>query len=607
MQGYRGKLLIVNLTSGQITEQSLDESLARQFIGGSGLGVRLLYDKIDAQTDPLGVDNPLMFLTGPFAGTMVPTGSKMTVCAKSPLTGLLGYSTVGGHLGADIKFAGLDGIIFEGQSPKPVYLYVNDSEYELRDAAHLWGKDTEVVWETLKEETGHRNAGIARIGIAGENLVKYACIIVDHHRAAGRTGMGAVMGSKKLKAIVINGTDRKVPVTHPNELVELAKAMNADKSEDPTFTMYTDLGSSGYVDMASMMYGSMPARYYTVGEFDSYDVSGTSMKETILVGKTACYRCPIGCGRKIDIKEGKYATGEFSGPEYETMGSMGTLLLNNNLESIAFANKQLALFGIDSITGGNTIAFVYYLFSEGKITAKDIDGITPEWGEVDSALAFLEKIAKREGVGNDLAEGSLHFGKKHGVEELAVQMNGMEPAMHDPRGFSGLAITYATSPRGACHMTADMYNIQMGQIDESWDIESNDRFDNEADLVARVQNFRCITNSALTCNFYPIYGNEMANCLSLVTGWDITVEELKKTAERIFTLERLLNLKLGYNSKNEGLPKLLLQPLEGPTEEHVPDVEAHLDKWYEYRGWDRETGMPSPEQIKTLGLEDMTI
>ncbi len=606
MVGYRGRILHANLTNGATTVKSLNKRLMRQFIGGAGLGTRLLYDMIDSNTDPLGPENPLIFMTGPFTGTAVPTSGKSTFCARSPKTGLLGYSTVGGHFGADLKFAGYDGIVITGSSKEPCYLLVEDSDVEIRDARHLWGKDTEQVWNELKEETGHRVAGIARIGIAGENLVKYASIIVDHHRAAGRTGLGAVMGSKKLKAIVIHGSDRKIPVADDEELRKYATEMNTDSKEDPTFRMYSDLGTAGYTDMASLMYGSFPAGYYTVAGFDTYNLSGTSVKETILVGKTACFRCPIGCGRVVEIPEGKYKMEKFSGPELEVTGTMGSLLLNNNAEAVAYANMMLDLYGIDTISGGNTIAFAYYLFKEGKITAKDLDGISPEWGEVDSALALMAKIAKREGIGDVMAEGSLQFGERFGVAELAAQVNGLELPQHDPRGFSGLAAGYATSPRGACHMAADMYNVQMGQPNEAFGIESVDRFANEADLVAKHQDFRCMTNSAVICNFYPLDGAKLTKLLHLVTGWDISTEEVVMTGERIFTMMRLLNLKLGYSPKNEILPKMISKPLEGATEGHVPDIDEHLDKWYETRGWSRKTGRPSKKRLKVLGLETMT-
>ncbi|TFF92357.1 aldehyde ferredoxin oxidoreductase, partial [Candidatus Thorarchaeota archaeon] len=569
------------------------------------LATRMLYDMVDSGTDPLGPENPLIFMTGPFCGTMVPTGSKSTVCAKSPKTGLLGYSTVGGHFGADLKFAGFDGIIIHGQAPEPSYLLVDGSDDEIRSAKHLWGENTEDVWEILKEETGLRNPGIARIGVAGENLVKYASIIFDHHRAAGRAGMGAVMGSKKLKAVVVSGKDRKVPVAEPDGLQEYTKQLNADKKDDPTFRMYSDLGTAGYTDMASMLYGSMPAGYYTVSDFDTYNLSGTTMKESILVGKSACFRCPIGCGRVIEIEEGKYATGRFAGPEYEVTGTMGALLLNNDLESVAYANKQLDLLGLDTISCGNTIALAYYLVNEGKIEPKDLDGVHPEWGNIDAALQLMKKIAKREGIGDVMAEGSTQFGEKFGVAELAAQVNGLELAQHDPRGFSGLAITYTTSPRGACHMTADMYNVQMGQVNEPFEIDSEDRFANEAIITARHQNFRCVTNSAVICNFYPLDGNELLEMFKLVTGWDMDIEELKMAGERIFTLMRLLNLKLGYDVKGERLPAIVMKPLEGPTEEHVPDVDAQLDTWYDYRGWDRATGTPSNKVVKELGLADL--
>lgn len=605
MNGYRGKLLRVDLTNGSSAVTSLDEKMARAFLGGAGLAARLLYDMVDSQTDPLGPENPLIFMTGPFCGTMVPTGSKSTVCAKSPKTGLLGYSTVGGHFGADLKFAGYDGIVIRGKANEPSYLLVDGLDVEIRKAAHLWGKDTEIVWEALKEETGLRNPGVARIGIAGENLVKYASIIFDHHRASGRTGMGAVMGSKNLKALVAGGTDRKVPVADSEGLEEYAKKLNADKKEDPTFRMYSDLGTAGYTDMASMLYGSMPAGYYTVSDFDTYNLSGTTMKESILVGKTACFRCPIGCGRVIEITEGKYATGKFAGPEYEVTGTMGSLLLNNNLESVAYANKQLDLLGLDTISCGNTIALAYYLVSEGKIGPKDLDDISPEWGNIDGALQLIEKIAKRDGIGDVMAEGSSQFGERFGVANLAAQVNGLELAQHDPRGFSGLAITYTTSPRGACHMTADMYNVQMGQVNEPFEIESEDRFANEAVIAARHQNFRCVTNSAVICNFYPLDGHELLDMFRLVTGWDMDIEELRRAGNRIFTLMRLLNLKLGYDVKGERLPEIVMKPLEGATEGHVPDFSAQLDTWYEYRDWDRETGKPSDRALKDLGLSDL--
>ena len=606
MFGYRGKIVNVDLSNGSTSVTSLDEDLLRSFIGGAGLGARLLYDMIDSETDPLSPQNPLLYLTGPLCGTMAPTGSKSTFCSRSPKTGILGYSTVGGHLGADLKFAGYDGIIITGASEKPCYLLIENSDVEIRDANHLWGKNTEEVWEELKKETGHKNAGVARIGIAGENLVKYASIVVDHYRAAGRTGQGAVMGSKKLKAIVIHGTDRKVPVADDEGLRKVASEMNEDKKEDPTFRMYSDLGTAGFTDMASMMWGSLPAGYFTVSDFDTYNLSGTTVRETILVGKTACYRCPIGCGRVIEIPEGKYKMDKYAGPELEVTGTMGSQLLNNNVEAVAYANRRLNQLGIDTISGGNTIAFAYYLFNEGKISAEDLDGIAPEWGEVESAVKLAEKIAKREGIGDVMAEGSLVLGEKFGVPELAVQVNGLELPMHDPRGFSGHAIGFATSPRGACHMSADMYNVQMGQPNEAFKIESEDRFANEADLVARLQDFRALTNSSVLCNFYPANGHELLKLLQLATGWDIDIEELILTGERIFTMMRLLNLKLGYQTEKEGLPELILRPLEGATEGHVPDIEAQLKTWYEYRNWDRKSGKPPKDRLEKLGLGDLT-
>ncbi|TXT54393.1 MAG: hypothetical protein BAJATHORv1_70093 [Candidatus Thorarchaeota archaeon] len=605
MFGYRGKILTVDLTSEEISTTPLDEKQAREFIGGAGLACRILYDLIDENTDPLGPDNPLLFLTGPFCGTKVPTGSKASLCSRSPQTGLWLHSTFGGHLGADIKFAGYDGILIQGASKSPKYLLVEDDVVRIQDASHLWGTDTEVVWESLKKETGHKVAGIARIGVAGENLVKFASVVIDHHRAAGRGGLGAVFGSKKLKAIVVKGTDRKVPVADETGLNEYVTALNERKQEEVSFNLYSELGTAGFVDTATMMFGSMTAGYYQVPDFDAYNISGASVKESILVGKTACYRCPIGCGRVIKIDEGKYATGKFSGPELEVTGTMGIQLMNDDLHALAYASKQLDLLGMDFISAGNVVAFAYYLYNEGMITSDDLDGLTPQWGETDTALKLLDKIASREGVGDIMAEGSLAFGEKFGKVTLAAQVNGLDLPQHDPRGFSGMAIGYMTSPRGACHMTADMYNVQMGVSDESWGVVSEDRFENAAVITARQQDFRAITNSALICNFYPILGDELAELFKMVVGWDIPLDELKLTGERIFTLMRLFNLRFGYDTSNEFLPDIVMRPLEGQTEGFVPDTDAQLDAWYDYRNWDRTTGKPSDEKLRKLGLHSL--
>ncbi|MHA2213458.1 MAG: aldehyde ferredoxin oxidoreductase C-terminal domain-containing protein, partial [Candidatus Thorarchaeota archaeon] len=259
--------------------------------------------------------------------------------------------------------------------------------------------------------------------------------------------------------------------------------------------------------------------------------------------------------------------------------------------------------GMDTISAGNVVAFAYYLLKEGRITNTDLDGVSPEWGEIDSALVLLEKTATREGVGDLLAEGTLAMGEKFGVVELAAQVNGLETPVHDSRGFSAMAITYATSPRGACHMNAEMYMWQMGTLDESLGIECKDRFENDAVCAAKVQDLRCITNSALHCTFYPIFGDELANLLSLATGWKHSVDDIKMTGERIFTMMRLMNLKLGYDTSGEKLPEILLRPLEGPTEGHVPDVDAQLDTWYAHRGWDRKSGRPPKKRLKELGLD----
>ncbi len=605
MYGYWGRLLNIDLTIASTDIVTLDPDLLRDFLGGVGLGTRLLWDMIGATTDPLGAENPLLFITGPLTGTRVPTSSKAVVCARSPLTGLLGYSVFGGRLPTGIRRAGYDGILITGRAESPCYIVVRGAEVEIRDAGELWGTDTEECYRLIDRSMVSDKYAIARIGIAGENLVRYACIVVDNERTAGRTGMGAVMGSKRLKALVVRGTDQTVPVADPDGLLQAVRALKEELRDDATVRMYSDLGSAGFVDMANMLYGSMPAGYYTVSDFDATAISGVTVSETIRVGKTGCLGCPVGCRQLVEVTEGEFRVPRCGAPEYESTCALGSLLLNDNLEALVYLNRMHNLLGIDTISGGNVLSMVYYLFDKGHITADDLDGIEPRWGDVGAAVELTRKIAHCEGVGAELALGALEFARRHGVEHLAVQVHGLETPVHDPRGFSGMAVVYATSPRGACHMTGDMYAVQMGLSDPSMDIVSTDRFANEAEVAARLQDFRCVTNSALVCHFYPVHGDVLAHLLALVTGIPYSVKDVATTGERIFTLQRLLAMRLGYDPKGEQLPELLLRPLEGPTGGHVPDVGAQLEVWYAYRDWDRETGMPSDQRIDSLGLRDL--
>ena len=377
MKGFIGKLLKVNLSSQEITEEPLNEDIAKDFLGGTGYACRYLYDHLDKDTDPLSPDNILMFMTGPFTGSNIPSSGKFVVCAKSPYTGIWGESNCGAFLGPEIKKAGYDGIIITGASDSPVFLQVTENAAEIKDASDIWGKDIFEASKSLKERSGSNLTRVACIGQAGENLVKYAMIGTDE-KAAGRTGMGAVMGSKKLKAITVRGKKKPFDAADPDALkATVAKAQELVEIAGLT-SVVGNLGTAGGLDMYNM-FGELPIKYWTQGSWDKAgNISGTTASEKIHAGSYPCYSCTIGCAKRAIVKEGEYKTeGEVACPEYETIVSFGSMILNDNLGSLVKANELCNSYGIDTISAGSTIAFIYYLFNNGKITSQDIDGLEP--------------------------------------------------------------------------------------------------------------------------------------------------------------------------------------------------------------------------------------
>jgi len=614
MNGYMGRILRVNLTTGDIQAEPLNEAYARQFVGGSGLACRYLYDMIDANTDPLGPANPLVFMTGPLVGTSAPSCGRYVVCARSPLTGIWGEANAGGYWGPALRFAGYDGIIVTGQSPQPVYLYVHDGQAELRDASHLWGLDYYAVHDVLKSELGDDRARLAAIGPAGENGVRFAAILNDNGRAAGRTGMGAVMGSKRLKAVAVSGRNR-VPLADPAAFRVAARQATAVVRQDFSSGMFRDLGTAGWMDPGSQLYGDVPMKYFSQGEFDgAFNLSGSSMAETILTRNSACYGCPIGCGRVVAITEGPYAIPETDGPEYETLCALGTLLLLDELGPVVHLHRRCNALGIDTISAGVTIAFAYHLFEQGVLTLADTGGVKLCWGDPAGALHLLdllvlsasEGLARREkGLGELLAEGTRALGEHFGRSAEAAQVKGLEIPMHEPRAFSGMALAYATSPRGACHVQGDPYQVDIGLTVPELGLVEGDRFgvEGKAEMVARSQDWRALYNALIMCQFCNPPVNLTVDLINAATGWGIGIDDLLPMGERIFQLKRLLNIRLGVTPADDVLPALVLQPLpDGATGGYVPDMEALLRDYYQVRGWDPATGGPTPARLAALGL-----
>ncbi len=614
MHAYAGKLLIVDLTNGEIQDQELNERYAEQYIGGAGLAARYLYDAIAADTDPLGSDNPLIFMTGPLDGTTAPSAGRFVVVARSPQTGLYGEANAGNFFGPDLKLAGYDGIIVRGRSPSPVYLYVREGKAELRDARALMGKTTFEAGDAIRAELGDQRVTVAAIGPAGEHQVKYALILATNPRPgakkgiAGRCGMGAVMGSKNLKAIAVRAGKTPMALHDPQAFQAAVRAANDWLSDDMSTLVFRSVGTSGTMDYLGMQ-GDVPVKYWTRGTFDFERISGNTLAESILTGRATCHACMVACGRRVARAAG-HDLPHAEGPEHETLATFGALLLNDHLEMLAYVGSLCDGLGLDSISAGSTLAFATYLRDQALIPAVALEGIDLRWGDVEQAAQIVRMIAYREGLGDALAEGTRALSARYGVEELAVQLNGLELPMHDPRAAAGMALVYATSPIGASHNQSDYFMIELsGRILKELSITAVDRFETagKAEQVARHQDWRAVVSSLVQCYFPNPPTARMVEMLAAATGYDVTLGNVLTYGERMWNVKRALNLKLGYRAREgERLPGLVCRALaDGGTDGHVPALEPMLRDYYAVRDWDWETGKPSREKLLALGMPEI--
>jgi aldehyde:ferredoxin oxidoreductase len=607
MTSYASRLLRVDLTTGKIEEQEIPANYARDFIGGSGLGTRLLWDSLDPDRNSLDPASPLLWITGPLTGTGGPTTGRFSICARSPQTGLWGESNIGGFVGSELRYAGYDGVLITGRANAPAYLWIHNSHVELRDASLLWGKaDTYETQRIVKAQVQEPQAKVACIGFAGENGVPYASILSDHGRLAGRTGMGAVMGSKNLKALAVRGTG-KIAYAHPEEYKRLRVEANKTLLAENFTAIMHQTGTSGGAEYFQML-GDMPQKYWTQATFDGAErISGSHMAETILTGTSACQGCVISCGRQVTINEGPYAThDQAKGPEYETICSFGAQLLVDDLAIITALSNRCDAVGIDTISAGNTIALAYLMFDRGIITTADTGGLDLHWGDARPCFELIEQIARRQKFGALLAQGSKALAAHYGVEELAAHVNNLEVPMHDPRGMSGMVLPYLTSPRGACHNQSDYWFVEIGNAMDELGIPMTDRLKDEgkARYVARHQDWRTVCNSLVMCLFAVTPPSTVVKLLNAATGYDWTLENMMRAGERAWNLKRMYNCRLGLTRASEKLPKLLLEPLpDGGQAGHVPDVDLMLKEYYEARGWDPATGRPTREKLEELGLD----
>jgi len=603
MNGYMGKLLRVDLTSGELRDEVLDEERARAFAGGSGLAARIVFDMVDGGTDPLGPENPLVFMTGPLVGTRMPSAGRFGVAALSPLTGIWGEANSGGYFGPELRFAGYDGIVVTGQAEKPEWLSIVEGKAELHDATGLAGTDSYAAQERVREALGEPKARVACIGVAGENRVPMAAVMNDSGRAAGRTGMGAVMGSKNLKAIAVRGT-AGIPLTDADALKAIGREITLDLEEGLLPQILRTVGTAGTMD-SLLMYGDVPIRYYQQGEWEEAEnLSGVVMSEMYQNKRYACYRCPVGCGR--ETRAPSYGLEKVDGPEYETIAAMGSLALVDDLEGVIYAGHLCNAHGLDSISTGGTIALACEMFERGILTAADTGGIEIRYGDIATTHRLIEMIARREGFGDVLAGGSASLAERFGVPDLAVTVNRLEVPMHDVRSFTGMAVTYALSPCGAAHMQGDMYGVDLGQTTvPEFDMEPGDRFESSEEkgrISARTQAWRNLYNALTICQFLDPGLDRLVGALRAATGWDLQGEDLLTMGKRIVTLKRALNMRRGLTRANDRLPDLLLKPLEGGTEGNVPDLGTLLAGAYAEYGWDPETGRPTRQTLDELDL-----
>ncbi len=594
-------ILRVNLSTGSVDTFEIPSEYQEMYLGGASLAARLLYDTLTPDLDPLSSESVLLFLNGPLTGTAGPTVGRFVVCGKSPATGLWAESNIGGFWGPELRKAGYMGLWVIGKAESPVFLSIHDDLVTFHNAGNMWGMDTYQIQDAVKNAISNKSSKVAGIGVAGENQVAFASILCDHGRVAGRTGLGAVLGAKNLKAIAVYGTG-KIPVYDQAEFQKIRSTANRALREDTMSITLRQVGTAGVAEYFDYL-GSLPKKYYSQGEMEGVEkISGTTISEKNLVGVSACHGCVVACGRVIQ-RDGK--SEKQKGPEYETVAGFGPNLLINDLDFIYQMNELCDQYGMDTISTSGTIGFAFQLYEMGRISSGDTDGLILKWGDTTVVKILVQKIAHGEGFGAILAKGTRFLGEYFGAPESAIHVNGLEVAYHDPRGVSGMALVYATSPRGACHNQSDYFFVDMGQVEESLGLEMFSRQGGaeKARNVVIHQNWRTVFNSLVMCIFGNVSPGELLTLIKAGSGYDWTIEELLQAGERGWTLKRVINNRLGVSRSNDRLPKPLLQALgEGGAAGFVIPFEEMLLAYYQEREWDWETGFPSKEKLDELGL-----
>ncbi len=615
MFGWHGRILRVNLSDERVHVEEVDPQVAGDFIGGRGWAIKYLWGEMDPTVDPLAPENMLVFGTGPLTATPAPTGNRYTVVTKSPLTGALACSNSGGFFPTEVKRTGFDLFLFEGRASRPVYLWVkgtrsggrSELEAEVRPAEHLWGKDVHETTDVLLEETDPR-ARVACIGPAGERLVKIAAIMNDKHRAAARSGVGAVMGSKNLKAVVVRGTIQ-TPLALPEEMKALCRQVNSEVRADVKKGSSLREYGTAYVPPVTNELGILPTRNFQSGQFEDVEqIDGPILTEKYLRRAKPCFGCPIACGRDTQVDDPEYA-GQGEGPEYETIAALGSSCGINNLAAITKANYRCNELGLDTISTGVTISCAMEMVEKGILLESDV-GRPLRFGDADAVIALIEETAYRRGFGDLLAEGSYRLASRYGCPELSVTAKKLELPGYDPRGAKGMGLLYATSNIGASHMAGDIAYSEVFGVPEKLDPLATE---GKPRLVSRYEDAFALIDAAGLCVFLAVrylfepdmrlWPTRLARLMNYATGIGYTEESLMEAGERIFNLERMFLLKAGFTGADDTLPQRMLEePLPGgPGKGHVADLDQMLPEFYRLRGWD-ENGVPTADKLESLGL-----
>lgn len=611
MSGWTGKLLRVNLTTGISKIEDIPKDWLADYIGGRGLAARYLYEEMDPTADPLSPENKLIFATGPLTGTPVPCGARYMVVTKGALTDAITTSNSGGHWGPELKFAGYDLVILEGKAPKPSYLFVYDDQVEVRDAAKYWGKGVFATEDGLREELGIPELRIASIGPAGENQVRFACIMNDKHRAAGRSGVGAVMGSKNLKAIAVRGTGG-VSMADPDAFMKAFWSMRDKMKDHPGRKELGEYGTAPTIDLTNM-YGGLPTRNFKQGQFEHTEkINGNAIADTRLVSNKACFACTIACGRVCKLEDGadKYMVNMHprnwkeagEGPEYETVWALGADVGVGDLDAVLKANWLCNDLGMDPISMGATLAAAMELYEKGVIGDNRVE-MPLTFGSSEALIRMTEATAYREGFGDELAEGAKRMGESLAHPEVFMGSKGQEFPAYDPRGFQGMGVAYATCNRGGCHLRAWTPAPETsGEMDPHTPV-------GKGEWVAREQNNTTAHDNTGICLFVGGAGaalDDLVPCTAAATGVNYSSADFLKIGERTWNLERLWNQRAGMGRADDSLPERLLKEAqtEGPAAGVTVNLDVMLDNYYRERGWS-EQGVPSREKLAELGLASL--